>query len=70
MQSKNMICQDCGTELQTENYIFWEICRKCGKILCLNCVSINSDLQYSCKECLANNNRQDKIRQYSASKAV
>lgn len=55
MQAENLICQECGTGLQTENNIFWEKCGKCGKILCFNCVSISSDLQYSCKECLVNN---------------
>jgi len=63
MQSENLICQECGTGLETENhYIFLEKCSKCGKILCFNCLSINSALQYSCKECLVNS-RQGNLLQ-------
>jgi|GEM_PF-5487735 len=55
MQAKNLICEECGTVLQTENNMFWEKCSKCGKTLCFNCISTSSNLQYSCKECLVKN---------------
>lgn len=44
-----MVCDECGSEIDTGNY---EACKECGKILCLGCAKIDLNLVYSCVECI------------------
>lgn len=50
-----MICGECGLEIgvNSEDY-FYEICVRCGKILCLKCVRANRHFVYTCMECVVN----------------
>lgn len=47
-----MICEECGTEINEQ--FFYDTCKACGKTLCLNCIRVNSLLDYTCGECLVN----------------
>lgn len=47
-----MICEECGIEIDEQ--VFYDTCKACGKTLCLNCIRVNSLLDYTCGECLVN----------------
>lgn len=47
-----MICGMCGIEIDEPG--MYETCRTCGKILCFNCLKMNSASAYSCVDCILN----------------